>query len=218
VILKSLQKSPADRYQSADEMHASLLRLRGEARGHQRSVAGNTSIEVALRRMKSIAVMPVRALTTDAAGDMLADGTTDALIAGLGKLTGLRVVSLTSVMGYKGVSMRLPELAGELGVDGVVEGCLVVTGGRARVTARLFHAAHERCVWSRMYEGGRRDILALQSELAEALAQQVWVVTAPRRAAGRSRSRRTGCGRDRLASMRQSPDDRRRLPTDAGAA
>ena len=130
-------------------------------------------------RIASIAVLPLENLGDDAADGYFADGMTDALITDLAQIRGLRVISRSSVMHYKKVRKRLPEIARELNVDALVEGTVVRSGDRVRVTAQLIHAATDHHLWARSYERELRDVLALQAELAAAIAQAVEVEVRP---------------------------------------
>lgn len=126
-------------------------------------------------RIRSLAVLPLANLTGDAAQEYFSDGMTDALITNLASLPVLRVISRQSVMRYKGSTKPLSEIARELGVEGVVEGSVVRSGGRVRISAQLIHAPTERHLWARSYERRLEDVLALQGELARAIAEEVRV-------------------------------------------
>ena len=132
--------------------------------------------------IRSLAVLPLANLSGDASQDYFADGMTEALIADLARIRALSVISRTSVMRYKGSDKPLPEIARELGVDGVVEGSVMRSGNRVRITAQLIHAATDRHLWAENYERELSDVLNLQSEVARAVAEQVRVhVTDPER-------------------------------------
>src|SRR4029453_5790346 len=122
--------------------------------------------------IRSLAVLPLANLTGDPAQEYFSDGMTDALITNLASLPALRVISRQSVMQYKGSAKPLPEIARELGVEGVVEGPGVRSGGRVRVTAQLIHAPTERHLWARTYERGMEDVLVLQGELSRAIVEE----------------------------------------------
>ncbi len=131
----------------------------------------------------SMAVLPLANLSNDPAQDFFADGMTDELISYLMKLEALRVSSRTSVMAYKGVSKPLRQIARELDARWVVEGSVLHSGGRVRITARLIEGATERHLWAETYEKDMRDVLALQSEVASDIAHAIRVkVTSPERA------------------------------------
>jgi TolB-like protein/DNA-binding winged helix-turn-helix (wHTH) protein/Flp pilus assembly protein TadD len=138
--------------------------------------AGHT---VPLPKIESIAVLPLENLSGDPQQEYFADGMTDELITNLGKLSALRVISRTSVMRYKGTRKPLPEIANELNVDAVVEGAVLRSGERVRVTANLVHARTDRHLWAESYERDRRDALTLQGEVARAIANEIEIKVTP---------------------------------------
>jgi TolB-like protein/DNA-binding winged helix-turn-helix (wHTH) protein/Flp pilus assembly protein TadD len=131
--------------------------------------AGNT----APTRIQSIAVLSLTNLSGDPSQDYLADGITEAITTDLAKFRSLRVVSRTSTMQYNGRKKPLPEIAQELHVDAIVEGGVVRSGGRVRVTAQLIQAANDRQIWAESYERELRDLLALQNDVARDIAEHV---------------------------------------------
>jgi serine/threonine protein kinase/TolB-like protein/Flp pilus assembly protein TadD len=128
---------------------------------------------VPLPKIESLAVLPLANLSGDPEQDYFADGMTEALIAELGQIGSLRVISRTSVMQYKGAKRSLPQIARELNVDAVIEGSVLRAGDRVRVTAQLIGAVPERHLWARNYERDLRDVLSLQGEIARAIADEV---------------------------------------------
>jgi TolB-like protein len=114
-------------------------------------------------RIRSLAVLPLESLSGDASQDYFADGMTDALIADLGQIRALRVISRTSVMMYKHVRKPLPEIARELNVEAVVEGTVLRSGERVRITAQLIQVPAEKHLWAQSFEGDLKDTLALQN-------------------------------------------------------
>jgi TolB-like protein/DNA-binding winged helix-turn-helix (wHTH) protein/Tfp pilus assembly protein PilF len=129
--------------------------------------------------IRSVAVLPLENLSGDASQEYFADGMTDQLIATLGRISALRVISRTSVMGYKGARKPLPQIARELNVDAVVEGTITRSGGRVRITAQLIEGALDKHVWAQSYDGDLRDTLALQSQVARAIAEEIRVNIQP---------------------------------------
>ena len=129
--------------------------------------------------IRSLAVLPLENLSGDASQEYFADGMTDELIATLGQISALRVISRTSVMPYKRVRKPLPEIARELNVDAVVEGTVMRSGGQVRITAQLIEARADKHVWSETYRGDLRDTLTLQNKVARAIASQVQVNVNP---------------------------------------
>jgi TolB-like protein/DNA-binding winged helix-turn-helix (wHTH) protein/Flp pilus assembly protein TadD len=131
------------------------------------------------RVIRSLAVLPLESLSSDASQDFFADGMTDELISYLGQIRSLRVISRTSVMTYKHARKPLPQIAQELSVDAVVEGTVLRSENRVRITAQLIDALADRHLWSRSYEGELRDALALQSQVAKAIAEQIRISLNP---------------------------------------
>jgi TolB-like protein/DNA-binding winged helix-turn-helix (wHTH) protein/Flp pilus assembly protein TadD len=123
--------------------------------------------------IRSLAVLPLESLSSDASQDYFAEGMTDELISDLGQISALRVISRTSVMVYKHARKPLPQIARELNVDAVVEGTVLRSGDRVRITAQLIEASTDKHLWSESYEGELRDTLALQSKVARAIADQI---------------------------------------------
>jgi len=133
----------------------------------------------AATRIQSIAVLPLENLSGDPSQDYFADGMTEALITDLGKIGELRVISRTSAMHYKGTRKTLPEIARELNVDAVIEGAVLRSGDRVRITAQLVQAASERHLWAESYERDLRDVLALQDEVARSIANEIKIKLTP---------------------------------------
>jgi TolB-like protein/DNA-binding winged helix-turn-helix (wHTH) protein/Tfp pilus assembly protein PilF len=123
--------------------------------------------------IRSIAVLPLDNLSGDSSQDYFADAMTDELITDLAKVGALRVTSRTTVALYRHTHKTLPEIARELNVDGIVEGSVVRSGQRVRITAQLIHASADQHVWAESYERDLGDVLLLQSDVAQAITQQV---------------------------------------------
>ncbi|HEV8659400.1 MAG TPA: winged helix-turn-helix domain-containing protein [Thermoanaerobaculia bacterium] len=119
--------------------------------------------------IRSIAVLPLVNLSSDRGQEYFADGMTEALITELAQLRDIRVISRTSVMPYKASKKSLPEIARDLNVDGIVEGGVLRSSGRVRVTAQLIHAATDHHLWARSYERDESNIVTLQRDLAAAI-------------------------------------------------
>ena len=159
----------------------------GDMRGRLARVFG---LGAAPGRIESLAVLPLENLSGDTEDEFFADGMTDALIVHLGQIGALRrVISRTSVMQYKNVRKPLPEIARELNVAAVIEGSVLRAGERVRVIVKLVQGEPERQLWSNTYERPLSDVLALQSELAQAIADQIQITLTPeeKEALGRSR-------------------------------
>src|SRR6202044_1415302 len=129
--------------------------------------------------INSLAVLPLESLSNDASQDYFADGITDELISDLGQISALRVISRTSVRGYKHARKPLPQIARELNVDAIVEGTVLRSGDQVRITAQLIEASSDKHLWSQSYEGELRDTLALQNRVASAIADQIRINLTP---------------------------------------
>ena len=140
-------------------------------------------------KIRSLAVLPLESLSGDASQDYFADGMTDALITDLAQISALRVISRTSVMTYKRVRKPLAEIARELNVEAVVEGTVLRSGERVRITAQLIQVPDEKHLWAQSYEGDLKNTLALQNSVARAIAEQIQVTLDPREAAALEKSR-----------------------------
>ena len=139
-------------------------------------------------KIESIAVLPLENLSADPEQEYIADGMTEELITDLGKIRALRVISRQSVMGYKGSKKRLPEIARELNVDAIVEGTVRRSGDRVRITANLLYAPTDRHMWAETYERDLGEVLALQSEVARAIAREVQAKLTPQERTGLARA------------------------------
>jgi TolB-like protein len=142
-------------------------------------IAG-TAIGLAVRRqrpasgpIRSIAVLPLDNLSGDPGQDYLAAGMTDELTTMLAKNSTLHIVSRTSVMQYKGAHRPLPEIARELGVDGILEGSAARSGGRVHLTIQLIQASSDNHVWAESYSRDANDAFSLPLEAAETIAKQL---------------------------------------------
>jgi TolB-like protein/DNA-binding winged helix-turn-helix (wHTH) protein len=125
--------------------------------------------------IRSLAVLPLENLSGDASQDYFADGMTDELITLLAQIQDLRVISRSSMMTYKQVHKPLAEIAQELDVQAVVEGGILRSGDRVRITAQLIRVPADEHIWAHSYEGDFRDALVLQNQVAQAIADQIRV-------------------------------------------
>jgi len=143
----------------------------------------NRSRDMASPKVKSLAVLPLKNLSGDPAQEYLADGMTEDLIGRLSGIRDLRVTSRTSVMRFKDTHMSAPEIAKTLQVDAIVEGSVIREGNRIRVHAQLIRASTDEHFWSESYDRELREALALESDVAQAIARRVEVtVTGEERA------------------------------------
>ncbi len=132
------------------------------------------------RVIRSIAVLPLDNYSGDPNQEYFADGMTDELITDLAKISALRVISRSSVMQYKGDHRRPPpEIAKALNIDAVLEGSVLRIGDKVRITVQLIDAPADKHLWAESYERESRDVLAMQDELASAIARQINIELTP---------------------------------------
>jgi len=129
--------------------------------------------------IRSLAVLPLTNLSGDPSQEYVADGMTEALIGRLSRIRDLRVISRTSVMRFKNSQLAVPEIAKALRVDAIVEGSVIRERNRIRVHAQLIRAATDEHFWSEAYDREFRDVLTLQSEVAQTVAQQIQLQLTP---------------------------------------
>ncbi|HEY3203710.1 MAG TPA: protein kinase, partial [Thermoanaerobaculia bacterium] len=222
IVRRCLEKSPAERFQSARDLGFALSEagsapaIAGAARapagsrrsGYATALLGSAAVLLAIlfatnvgglrerlrpggspQHIRSLAVLPLENFSHDPEQEYFADGMTEELITNLAQIGSLRVISRTSAMAYKGSRKPLSQIAKELKVDGVLEGSVGRAGNRVRITAQLIDAKTDRHVWARSYERDLRDVLALQSEVAQAVAGEVRAAVTPEERARLARAR-----------------------------
>jgi TolB-like protein/predicted Ser/Thr protein kinase/cytochrome c-type biogenesis protein CcmH/NrfG len=207
VVLTALAKNPADRYRSMDEfledlkalaeglkpLRAKVGLLRGKILGIKKAyaLAGLACLIVFIalamiflfpkrgQAYDSIAVLPLENLSGDPQQEYFSDGMHEALIAELSRIKAIKVISRTSVMGYKGTKKRIPEIAKELGVAAIVEGSTVRSGNIVRINVQLIDAQSDKHLWADNFDREYRDVLTLQSEAALAIAKEIQATLTP---------------------------------------
>ncbi len=202
IVVKCLDKRPESRYQSAKELAVDLRRLTNPspaapvaARPVRRTVVLATAISLVLlvavllglksglrqyfqhqlgaASIHSLAVLPLENLSHDPEQEYFAEGMTDALTTELAQIGSIRVISRTSAVQYKDAKKPLPQIAQELNVDAIMEGSVLRSGSKVRVTTQLIQASPERHLWAKSYESDLRDVLSLQSQVAQSVADQI---------------------------------------------
>jgi TolB-like protein/tetratricopeptide (TPR) repeat protein len=211
IIRKCLEKDRERRYPSAQELMADLDKLQqGRMPLSRRRVlligAAPAGVAALLAvwavlpakwrlglpglrgpRITRLAVLPMANLSGDSAQDYFADGMTDLLIADLGQIGSLRVISRTSAMQFKGVQKPLPQIAAQLGVNAVITGSVMKSGERVRITAALVDGSTDVQLWSSTYQRDLTDVLTLQGEVAGAIAGEIKARMTPSEAGRLSR-------------------------------
>src|SRR5262249_15752247 len=125
-----------------------------------------------------IAVLPFQNLTNDREDASLADGVQDDLLTKLAKIADLKVISRTSVMGYRG-KQNTRQIGGELGVSHVLEGSVRKTGAWLHINAQLIDAHNDSHIWAEEYDRDLKDLFAIQSEIAQRVATQLHAKISP---------------------------------------
>ncbi len=123
--------------------------------------------------IRSLAVLPLADLSADPGQAYYAEGMTDALITNLASLPEVRVISRQSVMRYRGSQTPLPQIARELDVDALLEGSVLRSGDRVRITVQFIHGTTDRHLWAGSYERPVADVLAIHAEIAAAVRAEV---------------------------------------------
>ena len=175
LVQRCLEKDASRRQQSALDLRYALESLRDELaddRSLGMSKQGNGASAEA-QPIRSIAVLPLVSMAAGTEEDFFADGMTDALITDLARAGGLKVISRTSVMQYKGTTRPLREIGRELKVQAVVEGSVLRAGNRVRITAQLVEAETDNHLWAQRYDRDLDDVLTLQDEVARDIVRHV---------------------------------------------
>ena len=210
IIQRCLAKEPSQRYKLASEVQAALQALQpgsGPVSRHTHAPWGRLAVYAAGlavtvgtvllatdvihwpgqaggdslgARIRSLAVLPLVNLSGDPREEYFADGLTDELIADLASIRSLKVISRTSAMRYKGASKPLPEIARELGVDGIVEGSVLRSNDHVRIKVQLIGAAEDRHLWTQSYDREMQNVLEMQSEVGRDIAERIHVQLSPR--------------------------------------
>ncbi|MEJ2548824.1 MAG: hypothetical protein P8125_13605 [Gemmatimonadota bacterium] len=134
--------------------------------------------------LKSIVVLPFTNLSADPGNEYFSDGVTEDILTYLARIQDLHVISRTSAMAFKGSSATLREIAAELGVATVLEGSVRRADDRVRVTAQLIDAATDRHIWAEQYDRALDDIFAVQSDVAEEIANALQARLSPQELSG----------------------------------
>ncbi|MFQ6094138.1 MAG: protein kinase, partial [bacterium] len=207
IVNKSLAKNPDERYQNAGDLLVDLRALKKNQESLKPTtrpiktkpqckrriylyggmavllilliVVGRFLFTERSEVIDSIAVLPLENIAGNPEQEYFVDGMTEALITELSQFEALRVISRTSVMQYKDARKPLPEIGRELSVAAIIEGSVLNVGNRVRITAQLIEAATDRHLWAKSYERDLKDILKLQSELAQAILREIKIAVTP---------------------------------------
>lgn len=125
--------------------------------------------------IRSLAVLPLQNFSGNPEQDYLSDGMTEALIARLSTIQTLRVISRTTAMQFKGTRKSVPAIGKELNVDAVIEGSVLRSGDKIRISVQLIRADTDEHLWSGTYDREVQDVLALQSDVTYGIARHIEV-------------------------------------------
>ena len=130
-------------------------------------------------QFKSVAVLPLQNVSADPEQEYFVDGMTEAVITDLAKIKAIKVISRTSVMLYKNSKQSTREIAKLLQADALIEGSVMRSADRVRITVQLIDASSDQHLWAESYERDLKNVFGLQGEVARAIAQQVRAVITP---------------------------------------
>ena len=204
---KALSKEKEERYQHVDEMVADLKLIKKQLESGILTTKSLTPYKILKipwyayasvgiiilifilskfvlftateKPITSIAVLPFQNFSNDPEQEYFSDGMTEALISELSQIKALRVISRTSIVRFKKTNKSLPEIASELGVDAVVEGSVQRVKNDVRITAQLVKAQPEQHLWANDFTRNIQNILTLQSEVAQAIANEIKIAVTP---------------------------------------
>jgi serine/threonine protein kinase/tetratricopeptide (TPR) repeat protein len=208
IVKKAVQKDRSHRYQQVNELLADLRLLKKEVESGKSVEPPKQAARPKIKRLylyvsvivvaaafvvggllllhgpkeetiDSIAVLPLENLSQNPEQEYFADGMTEALITELSKIRALKVTSRTSVMQYKDARKPVPLIGRELGVKAVIEGSVMRSGGKVRITAQLIRAASDEHLWAESFDRDLSDVLALSSDMARLIAGKVRVALTP---------------------------------------
>jgi serine/threonine protein kinase/tetratricopeptide (TPR) repeat protein len=186
IVRKCMAKDPEQRWPSAGALRDKLrsVRVESDRRAQTRMEAPSASVAApssahGLWRIRGVAVLPLRNLSGQAAEDYFVDGMTESLITSLAKVGAMKVIARSSVMGYKGSSKPLRQIAKELKVDTILEGSITRSRDRVGINLQLVRVTTDSPIWAEQYNRDFSDVLEVQSEVAQAVADAIKITVTP---------------------------------------
>src|SRR4030095_13125587 len=157
-----------------------FLRHRAPEQKNNPATSQPASSSAAAVPEKSLAVLPFENLSEDKANEFFTNGVQDEILSHLAKVAYLKVISRTSVMQYKtGAPRNLREIGQQLGVAHLVEGSVQRAANKVRVIAQLIDARNDNHLWAQTYDRDLADVFAIQSEIAQSIADQLQANLSP---------------------------------------
>ena len=148
--------------------------LRPPAPSSQAAVGATAAVDT-----KSVAVLPFENMSVDKDNAFFSDGVHQDVLTNLSLIPGLHVTSRTSVLQYRGTTKSIKEIGRELGVAFVLEGSVQREANMVRVTGQLIDTRTDRQVWAKAFDRNLNEIFAIQSELAQAIANALQAAISP---------------------------------------
>ena len=176
MLRRLLEKKPNDRYQTIEEFISDLnMTIDGSYKKFSSQVIKKekTDAENIIRKIESIAVLPLENLSNDQEQEYFVYGMHDELLTDLSKIKALKVISRTSVMQYKNTKKTASEIAKELNVDALVEGSVLKVGDKVRINIQLIDGGTNKHLWADNYDRDLKNILAMLSEVAQSIAKEI---------------------------------------------
>jgi serine/threonine protein kinase/Flp pilus assembly protein TadD len=168
IIEKAMEKNPEARYQTAQQLHEDLKRLKHD------SDSGRTA--AAKGAEKSLAVLYFENPGGAKEDEYFRDGITEDIITELSKIKELWVLTRSAVMAFRDKPVTAPQVGREISAAYVLEGSLRRAGNQLRITARLVETATARSIWAERYDRKLEDVFAIQDEIAQSIARALKVV------------------------------------------
>jgi serine/threonine protein kinase len=169
-IQRCLEKAPARRYQSADDL---LRELRAAETAHRSGAA--SAFQEPAPPDKTIAVLPFVNMSADPDNEFFSDGISEEIISALAQIPDLHVTARTSSFAFKGKNLDLRQVGETLNVQTVLEGSVRRAGKRIRITAQLINVADGYQFWSERYDREMEDVFEIQDEIARTIADRLKV-------------------------------------------
>jgi eukaryotic-like serine/threonine-protein kinase len=170
---KSLEKNPGDRFRNMHEMISGLQSIQESLK------SGTSSHKAAGPSAKRIAVLPIINMSPDAQDEYFSDGMTEEIISMLSKISGLRVIARTTMMQYKNTVKSVSEIGKQLNLDSLLEGSVRKSIDNVRVSIQLIDTRTEETIWSERYDRRLQDVFAIQSDIAQQVAEGLKVKLLP---------------------------------------
>lgn len=139
----------------------------------------NKSAAISLEKNR-VAVLPLVNMISDPADEYFSDGMTEELISKLAKVSGLQVISRTSVMRYKNTDKKIAEIGSELAAGSIIEGSVRKAGNQLRISVQLIDTREDKHLWSQTYDRELKDVFAMQSDIARNVSEALSVKLLPR--------------------------------------